>query len=198
MSRLRYCAALLAALALPSIGALAQTPSVPSTALPSRTPPTLPPAASPTVPARVAPAVGTSPTVSSPAASSPAATPTTTAAGPKIDINAASEQEIATLPGIGPATAKAIVAGRPWDDLNTLASKKIMAQPVFERNKDRFALANINKSSAADMAKTLPGIGDKTAPKIVNGRPYTGPQDLVTKKVLTQGQFNKIKDLIAY
>ena len=73
-----------------------------------------------------------------------------------------------------------------------------MPQPVFQRNKDHFALANINTSSAADIAKTLPGIGDKTAPKIVSGRPYTTPQDLVTKKVLTAGQFAKVKDVITY
>jgi competence protein ComEA len=119
-------------------------------------------------------------------------------AGKKIDINSASETDIATLPGIGPVTAKAIVDGRPWDELSALTAKKVMPQPVFERNKDRFALANINTSSAADIAKTLPGIGDKTAPKIVNGRPYATPQDLVTKKILTAGQFAKIKDVITY
>ena len=116
----------------------------------------------------------------------------------KIDVNAASETEIATLPGIGPVTAKAIVAGRPWDDLADLTGKKVLSQPVFDRNKDRFALANINTSSAADIAKTLPGIGDKTAPKIVGGRPYATPQDLVTKKIITAAQLAKIKDVVTY
>ena len=59
-------------------------------------------------------------------------------------------------------------------------------------------MANINTSSAADIAKTLPGIGDKTAPKIVSGRPYASPQDLVTKKIISAGQLAKIKDVIAY
>ncbi len=181
----RHTAAILAALALPLFGSagFAQTPAVPST---SRAAPTLPPAASPSVPARIGTPVA------------PAAAPAAAAATKKIDINAASEQEIATLPGIGPVTAKAIVDGRPWDDLSALTSKKVVNQPTFERNKDRFALANINSSSAADIAKTLPGVGDKTAPKIVNGRPYATPQDLVTKKVLTAAQLAKIKDVITY
>lgn len=116
----------------------------------------------------------------------------------KIDINGANEQQIASLPGIGPAISKNIVQGRPWDDLNDLVKKKAVPQNVFDRNKDRFALANINTSSASDMAKTLPGIGDVRARAIVNGRPYAKPEDLVTKKVLTQNQFDKIKDVIAY
>ncbi len=41
------------------------------------------------------------------------------------------------------------------------------------------------------MAKTLPGIGDETAPKIVNGRPYASPQDLVTKGIVTDAQFGE-------
>ena len=59
-------------------------------------------------------------------AAAPAAT-----AGKRIDINSASENEIATLPGVGPATAKNIVQGRPWDDLNDLVKKKAMAQAVL-------------------------------------------------------------------
>lgn len=159
----------------------ATAPAARSTAAPS-----LPAATSPTIPTRVAPTAGS------------AATPAPSASTKKIDINAASETELATLPGIGPVTAKAIVDGRPWDDLNALSTKKVMAQPTFARNKDRFALADINTSSATDIAKTLPGIGEKTAPKIVAGRPYATPQDLLTKKVLTAAQFAKIKDLVTY
>ena len=181
MRLFRPTAALLAALALPLFGSagFAQAP-----AATSRTAPTLPPAASPSVPAKIGTPV-----------SPPVAGPVSTK---KIDINAASETEIATLPGIGPVTAKAIVDGRPWDSVTALSTKKVMSRPVFERNKGQFALANINTSSAADMAKTLPGIGDKTAPKIVDGRPYATPQDLVTKKVLTASQLAKIKDVVAY
>lgn len=182
---LRLTAALLAGLALP---ALAQTTSP--------TPPTRPGAPPGATTSR--PTATTPPATPAVPAARPSAAAPVAAAGKRIDINSASEQELATLPGIGPAISKNIVQGRPWDDLNDLVKKKVVPEPVYERNKDRFALANINTSSAADMAKTLPGIGDKTAPKIVSGRPYATPQDLVSKKVLTEGQFQKIKDVITY
>jgi DNA uptake protein ComE-like DNA-binding protein len=186
MKLTRSTLAALAALAL-FAPAYAQAPA---TAPAARTvpAPTMPAATSPTIPTRVAPSAAPM--------TSAAATPAVSMK--KIDINAASETEIATLPGIGPVTAKAIVDGRPWDDVNALSTKKVVSQPVFARNKDRFALADINTSSVSDIAKTLPGIGDKTAPKIVAGRPYATPQDLVTKKILTAAQFAKIKDVITY
>lgn len=176
---LRLTAALLAGLAVP---ALAQTTST------SR--PTTPPAATSTRPSTAPAAAPARPTAQ--AAAAP------TAAVKRIDINSASEQEIATLPGIGAVYSKNIVQGRPWDDLGDLVKKKALPQSVFDRNKDRFALANINTSSAADLAKTLPGIGDVRSRAIVSGRPYATPQDLVSKKVLTPAQFDKIKDLITY
>lgn len=180
---LRLTAALLAGLAVP---ALAQTTATPPK--PTATPP-----AAMARPATVPP-TGLTP----PARPTAAPAATQAAAAKRIDINSASEAELAALPGIGPVTAKNIVQGRPWDDLANLVKNKAMTQPTFDKNKDRFALANINTSSAADMAKTLPGIGEKTAPKIVNGRPYTTPQDLVAKNIITDAQFAKIKDLVTY
>jgi len=115
-----------------------------------------------------------------------------------VDINAATEAQLDSLPGIGPVRAKAIVAGRPYADMKDLVTKKVLTQGVLDGIKDRIALANINTSSAADLQRTLPGIGDVRAKAIVAGRPYASPADLVTKKVLTQGVLDGIKDLIAY
>ena len=75
--------------------------------------------------------------------------------------------------------------------------KKALTQAVFDKAKPRMALANINTSSAKDMEKTLPGIGDVRSKAIVAGRPYTIPADLVTKGVLTSGQFETIAGLIS-
>jgi DNA uptake protein ComE-like DNA-binding protein len=116
----------------------------------------------------------------------------------KVDINGGSEAQLDTLPGIGAARAKAIIAGRPYGDLVELVSKKVLSQSVFDGAKAKMALANINTSSAADLAKTLPGVGDVRAKAIVAGRPYATGQDLVTKGVLTQGVFDKIRDVVAY
>ncbi|MDO8486677.1 MAG: ComEA family DNA-binding protein [Candidatus Curtissbacteria bacterium] len=53
-----------------------------------------------------------------------------------ISINSATEQELDTLPGIGPVTAKKIIAGRPYSSLNDLLVKKAVSASVFEKIKD--------------------------------------------------------------
>jgi competence protein ComEA len=58
-------------------------------------------------------------------------------------------------------------------------------------------LVNINSSSKEDLDR-LPGVGEVTANKIINARPYGQINDLVSKKVLTASQVDKIKDLISF
>src|SRR5262245_11589188 len=53
-----------------------------------------------------------------------------------MDINSASEKELATLKGIGDARAKAIVKGRPYRGKNELVDKKIIPQSVYDGIKD--------------------------------------------------------------
>ena len=55
---------------------------------------------------------------------------------------------------------------------------------------------NINNASKSDL-DTLPGIGEVTAQKIIDGRPYQSVQDLLTKKIVGQSVFEKIKDKIS-
>jgi competence protein ComEA len=49
-----------------------------------------------------------------------------------IDINSASEKELASLPGIGEVRAKAIVKGRPYKGKNELLDKKIVPANVYK------------------------------------------------------------------
>jgi competence protein ComEA len=58
--------------------------------------------------------------------------------------------------------------------------------------KSTTAVVDINKGTAAELKK-VKGIGKATAAKIIAGRPYTAPEDLVTKKVMTQKQFDGLK-----
>lgn len=57
------------------------------------------------------------------------------------------------------------------------------------------ALININTASESELDK-LPGVGPVTAAKIIASRPYSAPEDLKTKKVVSVGVFEKIREMI--
>ena len=54
-----------------------------------------------------------------------------------MDINSASEKELATLKGIGDARAKAIVKHRPYKGKDDLVKKKIVPHNVYDDIKDQ-------------------------------------------------------------
>lgn len=56
-------------------------------------------------------------------------------------------------------------------------------------------LVDIN-SATKEQLSALPGIGDKYSDKIIAGRPYANKSQLVSKKILPQGVYNKISSMI--
>jgi DNA uptake protein ComE-like DNA-binding protein len=54
---------------------------------------------------------------------------------------------------------------------------------------------DINTASAQDL-QTLKGIGDAYAKKIIENRPYKGKDDLVSRNVIPEATYGKIKDQI--
>jgi DNA uptake protein ComE-like DNA-binding protein len=51
-------------------------------------------------------------------------------------------------------------------------------------------------TATADQLKAFPGIGDVYSKRIIDGRPYTAKNQLVTRGILPQATYNKIKDQI--
>ena len=56
-------------------------------------------------------------------------------------------------------------------------------------------LVDINTASQADL-EALPTIGKAKAAKIIAGRPWKGKDDLVAKKILSDADYAKVKDMI--
>lgn len=55
---------------------------------------------------------------------------------------------------------------------------------------------NINLASVSDL-EALPGVGEVTAQKIIDGRPYASADELLSKKIVGSATYDKIKDKIA-
>jgi competence protein ComEA len=92
---------------------------------------------------------------------------------------------IAIVFALGLAGTPAAVAQAPKDKpASTEAKSAPKKEPI-----------DINTASAEEL-QSLKGIGDAYAKKIIDNRPYKGKDDLVSKNVIPEATYNKIKGQI--
>ena len=58
------------------------------------------------------------------------------AAGSQLDINTATKDQLAQLPGIGDVYSQKIIDGRPYKAKNELVQKKVIPQATYNKIKD--------------------------------------------------------------
>ncbi len=143
-----------------------------------------------------------------------------------ININTADEKALESLPGVGNATAKAIIAGRPYKSIDDLKRVKGLSDKKIQALKDKVSVGeaaastttaseksvskksskatkkltmgqHININSASkEDLQSLPGIGPSKAEAIIKGRPYDKPEDIMKVKGIKQKTFDKLKSYI--
>ena len=138
----------------------------------------------------------------------------------KVDLNTADLKTIAALPGISDTLAQRIIDGRPYKKLDDLLAVKGIGQAKIDGLKDLVSfskvkpvkdetvktdatetaektLINVNKADLKTLI-TLPGIGEATAQKIIDGRPYKTLDDLGKVKGISEAKLKGLKDLVSF
>jgi competence protein ComEA len=67
--------------------------------------------------------------------------------------------------------------------------------PAAPASKKTVAPIDLN-TATAEQLKALPGIGDAYSSKIIAGRPYDRKDQLVSRKIVPQATYDKIKSMI--
>ena len=123
-------------------------------------------------------AVSTPPPAATPGPVDSSASATTAdgvAAGTMIDPNTATAADLATVQGVTPDVAAAVVSGRPYSDMT--AVDKVLAKTLSEKQRDSvytrvWVLIDLNKASDAEIL-LIPGIGSRMLREFKEYRPYT-------------------------
>ena len=132
-----------------------------------------------------------------------------------VDLNSAKQATLEEVPGVGPAYAKKIVAGRPYKSIDDLAKAGIpsstirkirslvtvsgeqrpykVAKPVTDDAAN--ARTDLNSAKESELEE-VPGIGSAYAKKIVAGRPYKSVDDL-SKAGIPAATIAKIRPLVS-
>jgi DNA uptake protein ComE-like DNA-binding protein len=131
--------------------------------------------------------------ISSPASAQGAPT------GKLVDVNKASESEIAMLPNITPDIAKAVVAKRPYKTVvdlnNVLMDQKLTAAQAKDFYGKAFIPINLNTGTKPEFL-LIPGVGNRMSGEFEEYRPWkTWTQfDKEIGKYVGQQETNRLKE----
>jgi DNA uptake protein ComE-like DNA-binding protein len=140
-----------------------------------------------------------------------------TASG-KIDLNSATAEQLAALPGVDAARASAIIAARPYDRISQLVGKEVIPKAAFDQIREGIMVSGQGSASdrewapkgspskatvvidlngaTADELVQLPGIGRTRAAAIIAARPFASIDQVVSKGIVPQATFDLVKEHI--
>jgi DNA uptake protein ComE-like DNA-binding protein len=93
-------------------------------------------------------------TESAPASASKSSKSSASASSAPVDLNTASEKELEELPGVGPATAKKIVAGRPYASVSDLSKAGVSSSTISKISSMVVVSGGAKPASSASTAST--------------------------------------------
>lgn len=139
---------------------------------------------------------------------------TATQTGGKVDLNSASESDLNNLPGVGPATTKKIIAGRPYSSVDDLQKAGLSAKQIDKLRDLTTVSGGAASTAAAKPAASTPAAtsSKKTKDTTASAAPSGGRVDLntaseselnamsgvgpaTTKKIIAGRPYSSVDDL---